>query len=70
MSSCFFPNMAVVCQVLVQSCAYSVAAHTACGPNVQLPHTVVPSAPWNVIRVDTLELGASKNHQYHCVLVL
>ena len=45
MSSCFFPNIAAVCQVSVQSCAYSVAAHTACGPNVQPSHTVVPSGP-------------------------
>ena len=61
--------MAAVCQGLVQSCANCVAANTARGPNVQPSRTVVPSGPWNVIQVDTLELGASKNHQYHCVLV-
>ena len=43
-SSCFFPNMAAVCQALVQSCANCVAANTA---RAGASHTVRPVRPWS-----------------------
>ena len=68
-SACYFANMAAMCQSIVQSCSACAAANPTRGPSAQPSRAVVPSGPWNVIQVDNLELGPSKNHQYHCVLV-
>ncbi|XP_065195680.1 uncharacterized protein LOC135827084 [Sycon ciliatum] len=68
-ASCYFANMAVVCQSLIQSCDVCAAANSKRGPVAEPTRLVIPSGPWNVVQLDTLELGPNRSHRYHCVLV-
>ena len=66
---CYFPRMAELCQEYVRQCRACRAANPA-GRESQ-PASVVdmPKKPWEVIQIDTLELGPGQSSSYHCVLV-
>ena len=68
-SECYFPNMSSQCQQFVRECAACVAANATRGEAVPPSRAVMPSRPWQVVQIDTLELGMSRNHDCHCVLV-
>jgi len=65
---CFFPAMSVQCQQHVQNCQACRVANPA-GGVPQSARQDLPSQPWEVVQIDTLELGASHSGRYHCVLV-
>ena len=64
---CYMPLMAEKCQSVVQACVPCSAANPARGPTVEPTRPDVPGRPWEVIQIDTLELGQSGAH--HCCLV-
>lgn len=67
-SRCYFPDQATKMQRHVQSCGSCRAANDA-GTQSALPsRPVTPCGPWQVVQIDTLELGPSRG-RYHCVLV-
>eukprot|EP00117_Sycon_ciliatum_P011312 scpid18689/ scgid1770/ Gag-Pol polyprotein; Matrix protein p10; p20; Capsid protein p25; Nucleocapsid protein p14; Protease p15; Reverse transcriptase/ribonuclease H p90; Integrase p46 len=68
-SGCYFPNMAALCQSVVQSCSACAAASSKRGPVATPTRPVSPSGPWSVVQLDTLELGPNRSQRYHCVLV-
>ena len=68
-ASCYFANMAVDCQSLIQSCDVCAAAKSKRGPVAEPTRPVIPSGPWNVVQLNTLELGSNRSHRYDCVLV-
>ncbi|XP_065196213.1 uncharacterized protein LOC135827687 [Sycon ciliatum] len=66
-STCYFPCMAEACQRFVQQCPQCAAANAAKGPCAPPTRAVIADGPWDVVQVDTLELGGGNS--YHCVLV-
>ena len=66
---CYFPGMAAACQEYVQKCPLCAAASPAGVPVLPTVRNDVPLCPWDIVQIDTLELGPSKSEAYHCVLV-
>ena len=68
---CFFPAMAKQCQSCVQECQSCRVANPARGVAPPPPAMCqdIPSMPWEVVQIDTLELGCQHGGRYHCVLV-
>ena len=66
---CFFPCMSAVCQRHVTLCNVCAAANSRRGQCAEPSRPVTPSGPWNVVQLDTLELGYSRSKEFHCVLV-
>ena len=66
---CFFPRIAVACQEYIQRCIACNAANPQSSESVPPSRPVSPSGPWEVVQLDTLELGPSRSGRYHCVLV-
>jgi len=60
--------MAERCQAYVKLCGACIAANPQpdVAPDVR---NDTPSRPWEVVQVDTLELGPSTSSKYHCVMV-
>ena len=67
---CYFPAMALRCQEYVTGCPSCAAASPRRGERVPPKRPGVPSGPWRTVQIDTLELGASQNGRFHCVLVI
>ena len=67
---CHFPQMAQRCQEVVRDCGTCRAANPSRGElNPPAARSDLPTRPWEVIQIDTLELGPSRSSSYHCVLV-
>ena len=66
-SHCFMPNMSSLCQQFVKACGQCQAANPRRGPRAPPARAVIPSHPWEVVQIDTLELGG--DDRFHCVLV-
>jgi len=67
--SCFFPGMAAKCQAYVRDCEICLAANPTRGQPAPAQQNDIPIRPWDVIQIDTLELGPNQTGRYHCVLV-
>ena len=68
--SCFFPGMSSLCQAYVRNCQACQAASPRSGPPAPAVQNDVPVKPWDIVQIDTLELGVNQTGQYHCVLVV
>ena len=68
-SGCYFPNMAALCQSVVQSCSACATASSKRGSVATPTRPVRLSGPWSVVQLDTLKLGPNRSQRYHCVLV-
>lgn len=67
---CYFPNMAEMCREFVKLCGRcKVANPTPDRTEIPKVRNDVPSRPWEVVHIDTLELGPTKSGPYRCVLV-
>ena len=66
---CYLPRMAEKCQQHVRSCQRCKAANAAGGQAAPATRPDMPGRPWGCVQIDTLELGASKSGEIHCVLV-
>ena len=66
---CYVPDLAQLCQQFVKLCSVCLAANPSPSHTVPKVRNDVPSRPWEVVQVDTLELGPSQSSKYHCVLV-
>ena len=66
---CYFPNIAEKCQAHVAGCHRCKAASSTKGRSAPSTRPDMPSRPWEVIQIDTLELGLNRSGRYHCVLV-
>ena len=53
----------------MQECISCQSANSAKGRSAQPTRPDLPGRPWNVVQMDTLELGSDKSGTYHCVLV-
>ena len=53
-SGCYFPNMAALCQSVVQSCSACAAASSKRGSVATPTRLVSPSRPWSVVQPWTL----------------
>ena len=65
---CYLPGMARKCQEFVGLCDSCAAANPAAGGHASPTRPEVPARPWQVVAIDTLELGPSRAG-FHCVLV-
>ena len=61
--------MAEQCQEFVKQCHRCAAASPRCGEVVPPTRAAMPDVPWDIVQINTLELGDSRNGQFHCVLV-
>ena len=66
---CYIPDLAKMCQQYVRACSVCLAANPSHSHSVPKVRNDTPSQPWDVVHIDTLELGVSRNSKYHCVLV-
>ncbi|XP_065191877.1 uncharacterized protein K02A2.6-like [Sycon ciliatum] len=64
---CFVADLASKCQKFVTSCRECCAANPRRGESVPPARASIAEGPWNIVQIDTLELGAATD--YHCVLV-
>lgn len=69
-TQCHFPGMGQHCLEFVQQCQACSAADPQSRLQASPTRPVSPSGPWDVVQIDTLELGASRSGTYHCVLVV
>ncbi|XP_065189499.1 uncharacterized protein LOC135820118 [Sycon ciliatum] len=66
---CYFPKLAESCQQYVRDCSPCRCASSMSAGPVPKVRSDSPSRPWEVVHIDTLELGACHSGRYHCVLV-
>ena len=57
---CFFPGMAEQSQQSVRLCTVCTSANATKGASIPPSRPTTASGPWNVIQVDTLELGPNR----------
>ena len=65
----YFPGMASACHQLVEECTKCAAASSQRGESVAPVRPDIPSAPWEVVSIDTLHLGLNRSGRYKGVLV-
>ena len=66
---CFFHAIAKQCESCVQECQSCRVANPDRGVAPPAMRQDIPSMPWEVVQIDTLELGCQHGGRYHCVLV-
>ena len=64
---CLVADLASKCQKFVTSCRECCAANPRRGESVPPARASIAEGPWNIVQIETLELGAATD--YHCVLV-
>ena len=65
---CYLPGMAKKCQEIVSRCERCAAANPTTDGSASPTRPEVPARPWQVVTIDTLELGPSRAG-FHCVLL-
>lgn len=65
---CYLPGMARKCQEFASLCERCAAANPAVNSHASPTRPGVPARPWQVLTIDTLELGSSRPG-FPCVLV-
>eukprot|EP00117_Sycon_ciliatum_P015220 scpid31464/ scgid0234/ Protein NYNRIN; NYN domain and retroviral integrase catalytic domain-containing protein; Pol-like protein len=68
-SQCHFLGMGQRCQAFVSGCSSCQAANPRRGEATEPTRPVSANGPWDVVHIDTLELGVNRSGRYHCVLV-
>ena len=66
---CFFPGMSDRCREFVRKCVACQRASPRAPQQSEPTRPVSPGGPWEVVQVDTLELGRNRSGRFHCVLV-
>ena len=66
---CYFSGMADACREFVHQCTICRQASPRASEPPHPTRPVSPSGPWEVVQLDTLELGINRSGRYHCVLV-
>ena len=66
----FFPGMASACQAHIYQCGRCQAASPRSPEALPSVRNDFPVQPWDIVQIDTLELGQARQYPYHCVLVV
>ena len=66
---CFFTGMADACRKYVHGCTSCLKANPRSADRPHPTRPVSMGGPWEVVQLDTLELGVNRSGKYHCVLV-
>ena len=64
-----FSGMAEACRKFVHGCSSCKGASPRSSESPHPTRPVSPGRPWEVVQMDTLELGTNRSGKYHCVLV-
>ena len=65
----FFPSMAIACSEYVRQCKLCNEASPVNNATPPATRQDVPSRPWEVVQIDTLELGVHRGRPHRYVLV-